>query len=102
MLTSHRLPEMYWELKLPHKLPPAKEVLPVLNLPMLGFLEQTVASSLVKSLTAVGNFKPKYPFLSPSRSSLIYLAYYLKGKLHCLLILISVKLISMFQSDNFN
>jgi hypothetical protein len=33
---------------------------------MLGYLEQTAATNLVKALTAVGNFKPKYPFLTNS------------------------------------
>ncbi len=64
---------------LPHKLPPRREALPVKALPMLGFLEQTVASQIIKASTAVGNFKPKYPFLTPSKSALIYVAYHLKG-----------------------
>lgn len=53
----------------------------VTSLPMLGYMEQTVASTITKALTAVGNFKPKYPFLTPSRSSLVYVAYYLKGEI---------------------
>jgi adenylate/nucleoside-diphosphate kinase len=65
---------------LPHKLPPPKDALPVTGLPMLGYLEQTAATNLVKALTAVGNFKPKYPFLTPARSAQLYVAYHLKGK----------------------
>lgn len=75
----YRLPEKYWNLRLPHKLPPRKEKMETTALPMLGFLEQTTASILTKALTAVGCFKPKYPFLSASRSALLYVAYYLKG-----------------------
>ena len=78
-----RLPEKYWDLKLPHKLPPKKEPLMVTSLPMLGYMEQTVATTITKALTAVGNFKPKYPFLTPSRSALVYVAYYLKGNIFC-------------------
>ncbi len=76
-----RLPEKYWNLTLPHKLPPRKEMLPIGSLPMLGFMEQTAANAITKSLTAVGNFKPKYPFLTSSKSALIYVAYHLKGKI---------------------
>ncbi len=75
-----RLPETYWNLKLPHKLPPKKSPLPVTGLPMLGYMEQTVSQAITKALTAVGNFKPKYPFLDPSKSALVYVAYHLKGQ----------------------
>ena len=74
-----RLPEKYWNLKLPHKLPPKKNPLDIYSLPMLGFLEQTVANAVIKSLTSVGNIKPKYPFLSSTRSALVYVAFHLKG-----------------------
>ena len=77
-----RLPEKYWDLKLPHKLPPLKSTMPVTDLPMLGYMEQTVSKAITTALTAVGNFKPKYPFLSTSRSSLLYVAYHLKGMLN--------------------
>jgi adenylate/nucleoside-diphosphate kinase len=74
-----RKPELYSNLKLPHKLPPVKTPINVFNLPMTGYLEQTIAELLKKALNEVGNFKPKFPFLSPTRSALLYLAYYLKG-----------------------
>lgn len=77
-----RSPEKYWQLKLPQKLPPKKEPLVVTGLPMLGYMEQTVATAVTKALTAVGNAKPKYPFLTSSRSALIYVAYHLKGMLY--------------------
>lgn len=75
-----RKPEIYGNLILPHKLPPVTKKIDVFSLPMTGFLEQTVSELVKKSLNQVGNYKPKFPFLSPTRSSLLYLAYYLKGK----------------------
>ncbi|CAF1144837.1 unnamed protein product [Adineta ricciae] len=74
-----RQPEKYWNLPLPKKLPPPKTSIDVLNLPSLGYLEQTVAQSIIKSLTATGCFKPKFPFLSIKSSALIYMAYHLKA-----------------------
>jgi len=53
----------------------------VTALPMLGYLEQTVSTSITKALTAVGNVKPKYPFMNATQSALVYVAYHLKGKL---------------------
>ena len=74
-----RTPETYWNLSLPHKLPPKKDPLTVTTLPMLGYLEQMVAAAITKSLTAVGNMKPKYPFMDATQSALIYVGYHLKG-----------------------
>ena len=71
---------MYHGLILPRKLPPRGTPLSVHQLPMLGFLEQTVSEAITKALTAVGCFKPKYPFLTAKRSALLYVAYHLKGK----------------------
>ena len=48
---------------------------------MLGYMEQTVATAISKACTAVGNFKPKYPFLNPTKSALVYVAYHLKGSI---------------------
>ena len=47
---------------------------------MLGYMEQSVATALTKALTAVGCFKPKYPFVDAKKSALLYIAYHLKGK----------------------
>ncbi|XP_078256014.1 adenylate kinase 9 [Rhinoraja longicauda] len=74
-----RLPEMYWDLKLPSKLPPMKEPIPLPSLPMLGYMEQGAALSIIKALTAVGCLKPKYPFLSMTRSAILYISYHLKA-----------------------
>ncbi|XP_059153856.1 adenylate kinase 9-like isoform X2 [Physella acuta] len=79
LLKFMKLPEKYSNMKLPHKLPPKPEELPFASLPMLGFMEQTCAIALVKALTAAGNVKPKYPFISSTRSALIYIAYHLKA-----------------------
>ena len=64
---------------LPAKLPPPKQPVAVTSLPMLGYLEQTVATAVINALSAVGAQKPKYPFLSSTKSALVYLAYHLKG-----------------------
>ncbi|XP_069743657.1 adenylate kinase 9 isoform X3 [Narcine bancroftii] len=74
-----RLPEKYWDLKLPNKLPPKKEAIPLTSLPMLGYMEQGAAPSIIKALTAVGCLKPKYPFLSVKRSAILYVSYHLKA-----------------------
>jgi len=78
-----RKPDKYSNLKLPHKLPPKREPMVVSSLPMLGYLEQTVAVAITKAMTAVGTVKPKYPFLSASKSALIYVAFHLKGVCVC-------------------
>jgi len=75
-----RLPHLYWNLVLPKKLPPKKlETIQVTGLPMLGYMEQTVATCVIKALTAAGTFKPKYPFLTPTRSALLYVAFHFKA-----------------------
>jgi len=79
LLKFLRLPDKYWNLKLPHKLPPRKEPMNVTGLPMLGYMEQTVAQAVTKAMTRCGCFKPKYPFLTATQSALIYIAYHLKA-----------------------
>ena len=74
-----RCPHLYNNLKLPNKLPPRRDPLVVSSLPMLGYMEQAVASAITKALTAVGMVKPKYPFVSATKSALIYVAFHLKG-----------------------
>ena len=79
-LSYCRQPERYEVKSLPAKLPPLKQPLPVTSLPMLGYLEQTVATAIINSLSAVGALKPKFPFLTSTKSALFYVACHLKGK----------------------
>ncbi|XP_059501210.1 adenylate kinase 9 isoform X2 [Stegostoma tigrinum] len=74
-----RVPGKYWDLTLPNKLPPVKDPVLPTSLPMLGYMEQGAALSIIKALTAVGCLKPKYPFLSVKKSALLYVSYHLKA-----------------------
>ncbi|XP_069661200.1 adenylate kinase 9 isoform X2 [Haliaeetus albicilla] len=79
LLKFMRLPEKYWNLKLPHKLPPIKEPIPLTALPLAGYLEQAIATSLIKALNEVGCLKPKFPFLSVKKTALLFVACHLKA-----------------------
>jgi adenylate/nucleoside-diphosphate kinase len=72
-------PWNFVDLKLPAKLPPKMAPLNINHLPMVGYLEQTVSSSLTKALTSVGVFKPKHPYKDLRRSACEYVGLYLKG-----------------------
>ncbi|XP_068273051.1 adenylate kinase 9 [Nyctibius grandis] len=74
-----RLPEKYRNLKLPRKLPPIKEPILLTALPLAGYLEQGVATSLIKALNEVGCLKPKFPFLSVKKTALLFVACHLKA-----------------------
>ncbi|XP_041832401.1 adenylate kinase 9 isoform X1 [Melanotaenia boesemani] len=74
-----RAPEIYWEQKLPNKVPPLCEPVPLTSLPIQGYLEQGISVPVIKALTAAGRLKPKYPFLSAQRSAVLYVALYLKA-----------------------
>ena len=51
----------------------------VTSLPMLAYMEYTVAQTITKALTAVGLKRPKHPFLTAKQSALLYVATYLKA-----------------------
>ncbi|XP_054857615.1 adenylate kinase 9 isoform X2 [Eublepharis macularius] len=74
-----RLPEKYWKQTLPHKLPPKKEPVLLTALPLTGYLEQGVATALIKAMNEVGCLKPKFPFLSVKKTALLFIAYHLKA-----------------------
>ncbi|XP_061222784.1 adenylate kinase 9-like isoform X2 [Neopsephotus bourkii] len=79
LLKFMRLPEKYWNLKLPLKRPPVKEPLLLTALPLPGYLEQAIATSLIKALNEVGCLKPKFPFLSVKKTALLFVACHLKA-----------------------
>ncbi|XP_067338079.1 adenylate kinase 9 [Channa argus] len=74
-----RSPDMYWDQKLPSKVPPLCAPISLTSLPTLGYLEQGVGVAVIKAMTAVGCLKPKYPFRSIERSAHFYVALYLKA-----------------------
>ncbi|XP_053155672.1 adenylate kinase 9 isoform X5 [Hemicordylus capensis] len=74
-----RLPEKYWNQTLPQKLPPKKEPILLTALPLTGYLEQGVATALIKAMNEVGCLKPKFPFLSVKKTALLFIAYHLKA-----------------------
>ncbi|KAI9344788.1 hypothetical protein DFJ73DRAFT_626763, partial [Zopfochytrium polystomum] len=64
---------------LPKKLPPKVIPIPVSQMPMIGYLEHTVAKALTEGLSAVGRARPKHPFMDLTSSASEYLAIYLKA-----------------------
>ncbi|KAE8602715.1 hypothetical protein XENTR_v10014094 [Xenopus tropicalis] len=74
-----RLPEKYYNQKLPCKLPPKIEPVLLTSLPLTGYLEQGAATALIKAMNDVGCLKPKYPYLNIKQSALLYIAFHLKA-----------------------
>ena len=80
MLTvTYRSAKKYHNIKEPSIIPSDLPPLKLSNLPLTGYLEQTVSNDLIKALTAVGSLKPKHPFMSAEKTAVIYVALYLKG-----------------------
>ncbi|VDQ01503.1 unnamed protein product [Trichobilharzia regenti] len=80
MNLSTRKPVLFYDLKLPHKLPPIANPITLKSLPLPGFLEQTLGIALCRALSAVGQDRPKFPFIKIKRSALIYMGLHLKAK----------------------
>ena len=74
-----RRPWMYDRLTLPHKLPPPPGDFDVGSLPIVGYLEQTLARTLADSLTVVAKVRPRFPYLGVKESALKYLALHLRA-----------------------
>jgi len=63
----------------PTKYPPLVLPLNLGTLPMLGYMEQTVAQVITKAMTAVSLFRPQYPFLSATASAQTFVALFIKA-----------------------
>ncbi|KAJ3039521.1 adenylate kinase [Rhizophlyctis rosea] len=74
-----RTPDPYTNLRLPTKLPPPHNRIPVSSLPLIGYMEQTIADAVTKGLNAVGRARPKYPYRGVAESACQYLALWLKA-----------------------
>ncbi|KAJ3024107.1 adenylate kinase [Thoreauomyces humboldtii] len=74
-----RTPWRFASLQLPHKLPPRPAPISVGTLPLVGYLEQTVATQVTEAMLAVGRAKPKFPYKNLEASAVEYLALYLKA-----------------------
>ncbi|KAJ3138794.1 adenylate kinase [Physocladia obscura] len=74
-----RTPWKFVNLELPKKLPPKLVQINVGQLPLIGFLEQSIATALTDALMEVGKFRPKHPYTSLRLSAAKYVALYLKA-----------------------
>eukprot|EP00048_Salpingoeca_helianthica_P023811 m.27320 g.27320 ORF g.27320 m.27320 type:complete len:1538 (-) comp9006_c1_seq1:23-4636(-) len=74
-----RCPDRYLAFTPPKKYPPKVTPMNTTTLPMLGYMEQTVAAVITKALTAVGLARPVHPHMTPSQSAMIFVALYVKA-----------------------
>ena len=72
-------PWKYSNLTLPKKLPPPISPIPIKGLPISGYLEQALASSLTTALFELGRARPKHPFKEINQSACEFMGLYLKG-----------------------
>ncbi|KAJ3412083.1 adenylate kinase [Chytridiales sp. JEL 0842] len=82
LLQFMRTPWMYVNLQLPKKLPPKLMPINMSGLPLVGYLEQSVARSLTEALSVLGKVRPKYPYKDLKSSACEFLALYLKANNH--------------------
>ena len=64
---------------LPKKLPPPSQLLDIRSLPTLGYLEQSLAEKIIRSLSALQLARPKHPQLATQESALLFVALYLRA-----------------------
>lgn len=74
-----KTPWKYVDQVLPNELPPIRVAVPLKNLPIVGYLEETLSVRINAALAELGKFKPKYPYKSLDDSARIFLALWLKG-----------------------
>jgi adenylate/nucleoside-diphosphate kinase len=75
-------PWKYVDLKIPKQFVVKTMAENTMALPVVGYLEQTVAAHLNQALVSVGEVKPKYPFRSLDESANTYIGLFLKGAYH--------------------
>lgn len=82
-----KTPWKFMDQILPDELPPVKVNIPLKNLPIVGYLEETLSSKINDGLRELSKYKPKYPYKNLSDSARLFFALYLKGLLLIFLIL---------------
>ncbi|KXS20102.1 hypothetical protein M427DRAFT_402292 [Gonapodya prolifera JEL478] len=75
-----RKPWLYTNFRAPSSLPLRKIVVPLSQLPMVSYLEKTVASAVMSAISSVARVKPKFPYKSLDASAAEYVGLYLKGE----------------------
>lgn len=73
-----RTPSKYSDLTLPLNLPQKRVKVVISDLPVIGYIEQSVGQSISDALLALGSFRPKHPFKSPTKSANEYCGLFLK------------------------
>jgi adenylate kinase family enzyme/YHS domain-containing protein len=74
-----RTPWKYINYILPKKLPPKKLNISISKLPMIGYMEQTLSTTIYQSIEAIGKERPVYPYRSLEFSAARFLGLYLKA-----------------------
>lgn len=72
-------PWLYSDLVLPAKMPAARALVPLDELPARGYCEQTLARAVTAALNELCEQRPKYPGLKVEDSVLKFLALYLRS-----------------------
>jgi hypothetical protein len=75
-----KTPWKYAGVVLPRELPPVKVYIPLKNLPIVGYLEETLSCKINEGLQELSKFKPKYPYKTLDDSARLFLGLYLKGR----------------------